>query len=58
MIASTEQSVCDELLDLIKKVAHDIARDGAVSLATYSEVLATLKAYSNGMEGGSDGSHD
>ena len=56
MIASTEQSVCDELLDLLKRVAQDIARDGEVSLATYSEVLSTLKAYSN--EEVSDGSHD
>jgi hypothetical protein len=56
MHASTEQSIIDELLDLVKKVVHDIAIGGEVSLATYSELLATLKAYSN--EEVSDGSHD
>ena len=56
MNASTEASICDELLDLLKRVAQDIARDGEVSLATYSEVLATLRAYSS--EEVSDERHD
>lgn len=45
MIASTEASICDELLDLLRRVAQDIAKHGEVSLDTYSEVLNTLKTY-------------